>query len=67
MVVAESRYVAEDALADVIVDIDPIDAVVDLEAAMAPGAPLVHPHLAIERGGACGAAQGRLRQRARRR
>ena len=45
MVVAESRYIAEDALADVIVDIDPIDAVVDLEAAMAPGAPLVHPHL----------------------
>src|SRR5688572_8545153 len=45
MIVAESRYVAEDALADVIVDIDPIDAVVDLEAALAPGAPLVHEHL----------------------
>jgi CO/xanthine dehydrogenase Mo-binding subunit len=45
MIVAESRYIAEDALADVIVDVDPIDAVVDLEAAMAPGAPLVHPHL----------------------
>ena len=28
--------------ADVVVDIDPIDAVVDLEAALAPGAPLVH-------------------------
>ena len=45
MVVAESRYIAEDAIADVIVDIDPIDAVVDLEAAMRPDAPLVHPHL----------------------
>jgi CO/xanthine dehydrogenase Mo-binding subunit len=45
MIVAESRYVAEDALADVIVDIDPIDAVNDLEAAMKPSAPLVHPHL----------------------
>jgi carbon-monoxide dehydrogenase large subunit len=45
MIVAESRYVAEDAAADVLVDVDPIDAVVDLEAALAPGAPLVHPHL----------------------
>jgi carbon-monoxide dehydrogenase large subunit len=45
MIVAESRYLAEDALADVVVDIEPIDAVVDLEAALAPGAPLVHEHL----------------------
>lgn len=45
MVVATSRYIAEDAVADVIVDIDPIDAVSDLEAAMRPDAPLVHPHL----------------------
>ena len=45
MIVAESRYVAEDAVADVLVDIDPIDAVVDLEAALQPGAPLVHPDL----------------------
>ena len=45
MIVAENRYIAEDALADVSVDIDPLDAVVDLEAALAPGAPLVHPHL----------------------
>ena len=45
MIVATSRYVGEDALADVVVDIDPIDAVVDLEAAMKPDAPLVHPHL----------------------
>lgn len=45
MIVATSRYLGEDALADVVVDIEPIDAVVDLEAAMKPGAPLVHPHL----------------------
>jgi carbon-monoxide dehydrogenase large subunit len=45
MIVAESRYVAEDALRDVIVDIDPIDAVVDLEKGLAPGAPLIHEHL----------------------
>ena len=46
MIVAESRYVAEDALRDVVVDVEPLDAVVDLEAALAPGAPLVHEHLA---------------------
>ena len=67
MVVAESRYVAEDALADVIVDIDPIDAVVDLEAALAPGARAGASASRIERGRACGAAQGGLRQRPRRR
>ncbi|HEX2189095.1 MAG TPA: xanthine dehydrogenase family protein molybdopterin-binding subunit [Longimicrobiaceae bacterium] len=42
MVVAESRYLAEDALADVLVDYEPLDAVVELEAALAPDAPLVH-------------------------
>ena len=45
MVVAESRYAAEDALEDVLVDIEPIDAVVDLEAAIDPAAPLIHEHL----------------------
>jgi len=46
MIVAESRYVAEDAVRDVVVDVEPLDAVVDLEKALAPGAPLVHEHLA---------------------
>jgi len=46
MIVAESRYVAEDAVPDVIVDVEPLPAVVDLEAAMVPGAPRVHEHLA---------------------
>jgi CO/xanthine dehydrogenase Mo-binding subunit len=45
MVVAESRYVAEDALADMVADLEPLPAVVDLEAALAPGAPLVHESL----------------------
>ncbi len=45
MIVAESRYLAEDALRDVVVEIDPLDVVVDLEKALAPGAPLVHEHL----------------------
>ena len=46
MVVAESRYLAEDALADIAVDYDPLPVVGELEAALAPGAPLVHEHLA---------------------
>jgi carbon-monoxide dehydrogenase large subunit len=45
MIVAESRYVAEDAVRDVVVDVEPLEAVVGLEKALAPGAPLVHEHL----------------------
>ena len=45
MVVAESRYLAEDALADVIIDYEPLEPVVDLEAALAPDAPVIHPQL----------------------
>jgi len=45
MVVAESRYVAEDALDDIVVEADPLPAVVDLEAALVPEAPRVHDHL----------------------
>ncbi len=44
-VVAESRYAAEDGVACVVADIDPLDAVVDLESALADGAPLVHDDL----------------------
>jgi carbon-monoxide dehydrogenase large subunit len=42
MVLAESRYLAEDALADVRVDYEPLEAVVDLEKALLSGSPLVH-------------------------
>jgi len=45
IVIAESRYVAEDAVGDVIVDLDPLDAAVDLEAALASSAPRVHDDL----------------------
>jgi aerobic carbon-monoxide dehydrogenase large subunit len=45
MVVAESRYVAEDALEDIAVDVEPLAPVVDLATALAPGAPLVHEQL----------------------
>jgi carbon-monoxide dehydrogenase large subunit len=42
MVVAESRYIAEDALEDIVVELEPLAAVTDLEAALRPGASLVH-------------------------
>ena len=44
-IVAENRYAAEDAADRVRVDYDPLDAVVDLEAALSDGAPLVHEDL----------------------
>ena len=45
VVVAESRYLAEDALDDIFVDYEPLDAVVDLEGALKSGSPLVHDDL----------------------
>jgi len=42
VVVATSRYVAEDAIEEIAVDYEPLPAVVDLEKALAPGASLVH-------------------------
>src|SRR6266446_5049394 len=42
LVIAASRYIAEDAAAEVAVDYEPLPAVVDLEAALKPGASLVH-------------------------
>ena len=45
VVIAESRYIAEDALEDIWVDLKPLPAVVDLEKALEPGAPLVHDDL----------------------
>ncbi|MFC5474739.1 aerobic carbon-monoxide dehydrogenase large subunit [Paraherbaspirillum soli] len=43
MIVAVNRYVAEDAAALVEVDYEPLPVAVELAAAAAPGAPLVHP------------------------
>jgi carbon-monoxide dehydrogenase large subunit len=45
MIVAESRYLAEDAAAELVAELEPLPAVTDLEAALAPGAPLIHDHL----------------------
>ena len=42
MVLAESRYIAEDALSDIQVDYEPLNVVADMERALQAGAPLVH-------------------------
>ncbi len=42
MVAAESRYVAEDALEQVVVEYEPLPAVGTMDAALAPGAPVLH-------------------------
>jgi aerobic carbon-monoxide dehydrogenase large subunit len=73
-VVAESRYAAEDAIELAAVDLEPLPAVVDVEAALLPDAPLVHDELgtnllaemAVCKGDATGAfarAPHRLRRR----
>ena len=45
VVVAESRYIAEDAVEEIIVEMEPLPAVVDLEKCLDPGSPLVHEDL----------------------
>ncbi len=45
VVVAESRYIAEDALDDIVVDLENLPAVVDLEAALENGSASVHDDL----------------------
>src|SRR6202048_1680839 len=42
IVIAESRYLAEDALDDIDVELEPLAAVVDLENGLGAGSPLVH-------------------------
>jgi carbon-monoxide dehydrogenase large subunit len=45
LVIAASRYIAEDAAADVAIEWDPLPVAADLEPAAAPGAPRVHDDL----------------------
>jgi carbon-monoxide dehydrogenase large subunit len=45
VVIAESRYIAEDALDDIEVDLEALPAVIDLEAALRAGSALVHDGL----------------------
>ena len=45
VVIAESRYIAEDAVEDILVELEPLEAVVDLEKGLVAGSPLVHDDL----------------------
>ena len=45
VVVAENRYIAEDAVEEIYVDYEPLPAVVDLEKCLEPDSPLVHDDL----------------------
>jgi aerobic carbon-monoxide dehydrogenase large subunit len=45
MVLAESRYIAEDALADIQIDYEPLEAVVDLEKALQTESPIIHEEI----------------------
>ena len=45
VVVAESRYIAEDAAEEIFVDVEPIDAVIDLEKALDAETPKIHDDL----------------------
>ena len=45
MVLAESRYIAEDALSDIQVDYEPLEAVVDLEKALQNDSTLIHEEI----------------------
>ncbi|RPI93400.1 MAG: xanthine dehydrogenase family protein molybdopterin-binding subunit [Chloroflexi bacterium] len=45
MVLAESRYIAEDALADIQIDYEPLEAVVDVEKALGAESPIIHEEI----------------------
>ncbi len=45
VVIAESRYIAEDAVEDIFVDLEPLEVVADLEKALEPDSALVHDDL----------------------
>jgi len=58
VIVAESRYAAEDAAELVTLDLEPLPAVVSAESALAPDAPLIHEHLRTNLFGAFSIAKG---------
>ncbi len=45
VVIADSRYTAEDAIQDIVADLEPLDPVVNIEKALEPDSPLVHEDL----------------------
>ena len=58
VVVADSREHAKDALEAVDVDFEPLDAVLDIESALADGAPVIHPDLGDNRAYTWGLSNG---------
>jgi aerobic carbon-monoxide dehydrogenase large subunit len=46
VIVGESRYLAEDALEGIIIEVEELDAQVDVRAAIEPGSELIHPGIA---------------------
>jgi aerobic carbon-monoxide dehydrogenase large subunit len=58
VIVADSRYAAEDAAALATVELDPLPAVVDGKAALGAGAPIIHEHLKTNLLGAFSIAKG---------
>jgi aerobic carbon-monoxide dehydrogenase large subunit len=58
VIVAETRYAAEDAAELVTLDLEPLPAVVNAEAALASDAPLIHEHLKTNLYGAFAIAKG---------
>jgi len=58
VIVAASRYAAEDAAELVGLDLEPLTAVVTAEAALAPGAPLIHEYLQTNLFGAFSMGKG---------
>lgn len=58
VIVADNRYSAEDAAALVTVELDPLPAVVDAEAALAAGAPVIHDQLETNLLGAFSVSKG---------
>ena len=63
LIVAESRYVAEDAAALVEVDIDPTEPMVEFERALDPDAPRVHDDLPLQPRRPRAPDEGELRRR----
>ncbi|HEX3883801.1 MAG TPA: xanthine dehydrogenase family protein molybdopterin-binding subunit [Stellaceae bacterium] len=60
VIVADSRYTAEDAAELVAVDLDPLPAAIDVEQAIGPGAPVLHDHLATNLIGEFAIAKGNV-------
>jgi aerobic carbon-monoxide dehydrogenase large subunit len=58
VIVAESRYAAEDAAALVNLDLEELPAVISVEASLEDGAPLIHEHLQTNLFGAFSIAKG---------